>query len=67
MDDGQKIPRGHPDFNSYVKILRVLVFITDGWMDGWTDSDINPVWASLTMFLQVHPLRVGWRNFSLLS
>ncbi len=30
MDDGQKTPRGHPDFNSYVKILRVLVFITDG-------------------------------------
>jgi hypothetical protein len=21
MDDGQKTPRGHPDFNSYVKIL----------------------------------------------
>ncbi len=30
MDDGQKTPHGHPDFNSYVKILRVLVFITDG-------------------------------------
>ncbi len=25
----QKTPRGHPDFNSYVKILRVLVCITD--------------------------------------
>jgi hypothetical protein len=29
MDDGQKTPRGHPDFNSYVKILRVFIFQTD--------------------------------------
>jgi hypothetical protein len=28
MDDGQKNPRGHPDFNSYVKILRVFIFRT---------------------------------------
>jgi hypothetical protein len=45
MDDGQKTPRGHPEFNSYVKILRVLVFITDGRTDGWTDRktdrDVN--------------------------
>jgi hypothetical protein len=42
MDDGQKTPRGHPVFNSYVKILRVLVFRTDGRtdgrMDGWIDE-----------------------------
>jgi hypothetical protein len=38
MDDGQTTPRGHPDFNSYVKILRVLVFQTDGRMDGQTDG-----------------------------
>jgi hypothetical protein len=25
MDDGQKTPPGHPDFNSYVKILRVFI------------------------------------------
>ncbi len=43
MDDGQKTPRGHPDFNSYVKILRV--FITDRWTDRQTDRKINPVWA----------------------
>jgi hypothetical protein len=36
MDDGQKTPHGHPDFNSYVKIL--CVFIDNRWMDG----DINP-------------------------
>ncbi len=49
MDNGQMTPRGHPDFNSYIKNLRVLVFRTDGR----TDRDINPVWASLTMVLQV--------------
>ena len=25
MDNGQKTPRGHPDFNSYVKVLRVFI------------------------------------------
>jgi hypothetical protein len=37
MDGGQRTPRGHPDFNSYVKILRVLVFRTDGRTDGQTE------------------------------
>jgi hypothetical protein len=32
MDDGQKTPRGHPDFNSYVQNLRV--FIWNGRTDG---------------------------------
>ncbi len=41
MDDGQKTARGHPDFNSYVKILRVLVFITDGWTDRQTDRQME--------------------------
>ncbi len=35
MDDGQKTPRGHPDFNSYVKILRV--FIWNGQMNRQTN------------------------------
>ncbi len=26
MEDGQNTPRGHPDFNSYVKILRVFIW-----------------------------------------
>ncbi len=47
MDDGQKTPHGHPDFNSYVKILRV--FIDNGranrQTDRWTDGEIIPVWA----------------------
>ncbi len=25
MDNGQKTPRGHPDYNSYVNILRVFI------------------------------------------
>ncbi len=29
MDDGLKTPRGHPDYNTYVKILRVFIFRTD--------------------------------------
>ncbi len=57
--DRQMTPCGYPNFNFYVKNLRVLVF--------QTDREINPVWASLTTFLQVNPLCVGWRNFSLLS
>ncbi len=36
----------------YIKNLHVLVFQTDGL----TDNDINPVWASLTTFLQVNPV-----------
>jgi hypothetical protein len=41
----QMTPRGYPNLNSYVKKLRVLVF--------WMDREINPVWASLTTFLQI--------------
>jgi hypothetical protein len=33
MDDGQKTPREHPDFNSYMKILHVFIFQTDGRTD----------------------------------
>ncbi len=51
MDDRQKTPRGHPDFNSYVKIQRV--FIDNGQTNRQTDEqtnrqmdgEINPVWA----------------------
>jgi hypothetical protein len=35
MDGERKTPRGHPDFNSYVKILRV--FIWNGWMNRQTN------------------------------
>jgi hypothetical protein len=55
MDCGQKTPRGHLDFNSYVKNLRVLVFRMDGWTDGQTGRGINPEWASLSTFLQIIP------------
>jgi hypothetical protein len=39
MDDRQKTPRGHPDFNSYVKILRV--FIWNGQTDTQTEKLIR--------------------------
>ncbi len=55
MDNGQKTPRGHPDVNSYEKILRVFIDNrrtnrqtdrqTDRQKDGQTDGEINPVWA----------------------
>jgi hypothetical protein len=41
MDDGQKTPRGHPDFHSYVKILHVFIFQplqTDGITDRETKT-----------------------------
>jgi hypothetical protein len=41
MDNGQKTPHGHPDLNSYVKILRVLALITDRQTDGQTDGQTD--------------------------
>ncbi len=38
MDNGQKTPRGHPDFNSYVKILCVFIFQMDGRTNGRMDE-----------------------------
>jgi hypothetical protein len=32
MDNGQKTPRGHPDFHSYMKIQRVFLFQTSFWL-----------------------------------
>jgi hypothetical protein len=40
MDDGQKTPHGHPDFHSYVKILRVFIF-QPLQPDGITDRETN--------------------------
>ncbi len=37
-DDGQITPHGYAIFNSYVKILRVLVFITNRLTDRQTDK-----------------------------
>ncbi len=41
MDDEQKTPRGHPDFNSYIKNLLVLVFMTDKQTDRETDGQTD--------------------------
>jgi hypothetical protein len=46
LNDRQMTPCGYPNFNSYMKNLGVLVFMTN--------REINPVWASLTSFLQVN-------------
>ncbi len=55
MGDGQKTPRGHPDFNSYEKILRV--FIWNGQMNGQTDRQTEKythcAWAGGTFFPDV--------------
>ncbi len=40
-DDGQMSPHGYTSFNSYVKNLRLFIFITDRQ----TDREISPVWA----------------------
>ncbi len=48
MDDGQKTPRGHPDFNSYVKIQRV--FIDNGRTDERTETYTRYAWAGGTFF-----------------
>jgi hypothetical protein len=37
MDNGQKTPRGNPNFNFYVKNLRFFVFWTDRQTDRWMD------------------------------
>ncbi len=50
MDDGQKTPRGHPDFHSYVKIQRVFIWFSHyRWMESLTKE-------------KTHLLRMGWRN-----
>ncbi len=41
MDNGQKTPRGHPSFNSYVKNLCIFVFRMDGWTDRQTETLIR--------------------------
>jgi hypothetical protein len=72
MDDGQKAPRGHPDFNSHMKILRVSIFQTDGQMDKQTDRQGNtptacgleePFSGVLERFLKpIHALHVYCKN-----
>ncbi len=51
MDNGQKTPRRHPDFNSYVKIL--CVFIENGQTNRQTDSRMDG---------DINLLHVGWRR-----
>ncbi len=48
MDDRQKTPRGHPDFNSYVKIQRV--FIDNRQTDKRMKKYTRFAWAGGTFF-----------------
>ncbi len=41
MEDRQMNPHGYPNFDSYVKNLRVLVFRTDRRTDGQTDGQMD--------------------------
>ncbi len=54
MDDAQKTPRGHPDFNSYVQNLRVFIFQTDRQTyiqtDRLTEKYTRFAWAGETFF-----------------
>ncbi len=39
--DGQKTPRGHPNFNSYIKNLHFFVFQTEGRTDKRTGRQME--------------------------
>ncbi len=72
MDDGQKTRRGHPDFNSYVKNLCVLVFQMDGQTDRQTEINLEePVRVAIPTRINLeepissgYPAHLGltWRN-----
>ncbi len=73
MDNGQKTPCEQPDFNSYIKILCILIFWTDRWMDRQTDRQTEKyaryTWAGgtalrcLRRFLKpIHALHVYCKN-----
>jgi hypothetical protein len=65
MEDGQKTPRGHPDFHSYVKIQHVFIFQTSIWLTffyftllaltdrqnyRWRNKYTHNAWAGGTFF-----------------
>ncbi len=46
MEEGQNTPRGHPDFDSYIKKSTYFhMERTDKQTDEQTDGEINLVWA----------------------
>jgi hypothetical protein len=61
MEDCQKTPRGHPNFNSYAKNLGILVF----WTDGQTERQRNQSGVSFVTywFIQVN-FRPTWATYS---
>jgi hypothetical protein len=60
MDDGQKTPRGHPDYNSYLKKLRVLVFMTDRQTDRRTDRQTFISNSYVVCLRILHRNRIQW-------
>ncbi len=63
MDDGQKTPRGHPDFHSYMKIQCVFIFLTE--VSCFSVTLFYSTLLALTHrwnHRRRHLLRMGWRN-----
>ncbi len=62
MDDGQKTPRGHPDFNSYVKlnVFHIPIIFLVNTLLLYSFSPYSQ--TERQMESQIHSLRVGWRN-----
>jgi hypothetical protein len=56
-------PRGYPNFNSYVKNLRVLVFRTDRQMDRQTDRQTEKLIRCGLGNLSVPPGKNGCRRY----
>jgi hypothetical protein len=57
MEDRQITPRGYPNFNSYIKNKRILVFQTDGWTDKRTNGQTGRQMETL--------IRGGFCNLSI--
>ncbi len=62
LDDGQKTPRGHPDFHSYVKFN--VFHIPDIFLvNTLLLYSLGPYSQTERQTeTQIHSLRVGWRN-----
>jgi hypothetical protein len=65
MDDGLKTPRRHPDFNSYVKFLRV--FITNGRTNRQTDRLGNLIGFSRLIVVFLQPTLIEKSPFNLIN
>ncbi len=62
LDDGQKIPRGHPDFHSYMKfnVFHIPDIFLVNTLLLYSLSPYSQTERQTET--QIHLLRVGWRN-----